>query len=159
MFSDYRAIHSLRVAEAMRRMARESGETEEYQQQMFLLGWLHDVGYSVSDNGGHNEAGYGMLQDGRVLHAGAGYRFKEEIRVHGLPPDSYERNHFADGREREKPFRSNALDYLNAADLSVGPDGACVSPCERLLVCGQKYGKDSVQYRNMLGLCKELKFI
>lgn len=159
MIDDNRLRHIYAVACRCREIAREMGEPEDFQQQMFLLGWLHDVGYEFSENLSHGYVAYKMLEDSRLLHAGYGYKYKNEIRLHGLPMDATERNHDIFGNPYSKPFKSKALDILNMADLQTAPNGARVTAQERLEIASFDYGRQSLQYTNMYKLCKELELI
>lgn len=159
MFNENRLKHIYGVACRCEELARESGACEEFCRQMFLLGWLHDIGYQYGNNQTHPDEGYTLLS-----HCGeagtTGYKYSEEIRLHGYPEDSYKRNHDSRGYKLPKPYRSVALDILNKADITTSPTGEYVSPHARLLIVAAAYGgKESVQYQNMFKLCKELKLI
>jgi len=153
-----RLNHIFGVACRCEELAREAGACEEFCRQMFLLGWLHDIGYRYGDNVSHAGLGSSILEQSGPGNTG-GYRFSEEIRLHGYPEDSYERNHDARGYKLPKPFRSAALNILNKADITTGPDGEPVSPQQRLDMVAGKYGKDSIQYLNMYKICKELRIL
>ena len=156
MLNERKAIHSLEVARKCAKIAAERGKTEEFQQQMFLLGWLHDIGYAYGDNDNHGAVAVKMLLDSRVLHAGPGYKYAKEILMHGYPETHPMRYHDIYGAKLDAPYHSEALDILNIADITTSSSGMECTPAERLTVVAIRYGKYSEQYRNLRALCKEL---
>ena len=156
-FNEKKAIHSLAVARKCAEIAAQKGKNKEFQQQMFLLGWLHDIGYAYGDNANHGEIAVGILQNSRVLHAGPGYRYSKEILMHGYPENHPKRCEDIFGNELDAPYHSEALDILNTADITTMPNGTDCTAAMRLLDVKNRYGKNSEQYANLFALCKELK--
>lgn len=93
---------------------------------MFVLGWLHDVGYAVA--WGDNET---RTKVGAFLLSMLGYSGAPEIESHGnaTPDDSVE------------------LQLLNLADMSINSRGDRVSFQDRRRDISERYGEDSIQAR------------
>lgn len=138
MITEDRLKHILGVARRCRELATEQGMDETFCNKMFILGFLHDIGYECSDNAGHADCGASMLET-------LDFPFAEEIRRHGAPVPAVS--------------QSRALRILNQADMETSPKGERITVHERLSDIAGRYGTDSPQYRNMELLCKELKSI
>ena len=125
-----KALHSLRVASYMEDATRRRGFTEDFAKEMFMLGWVHDIGYNLIQLGespaGHAKLGGEFLKD-------AGYQYWEEVATHGNP---YVEN-------PKYPWYC-----LNEADMHINSKGEYVSYEERLSDIKERYGTDSEQYNN-----------
>ena len=124
--SDDRLLHMRGVAERAYELAGELfGWPEEKRREMFVMGFLHDVGYRfVEQQTEHEECG------GRILGS-SGYGYWREIQHHGAP---------------DSTFWSDELLILNMADMETGPNGDHVTMVERLRDIGDRYGDESEQY-------------
>jgi hypothetical protein len=118
MIDDNRYKHIRGVAELMAEIAPAGKEKE-----MFLLGFLHDIGYLYQPKD-HNFFGGNLLKE-------QGYEYWQEVYWHGVP---------------EAEYSSAALDLLNAADMQVNGKGERVSYSERLEDIASRYGDGSAQY-------------
>lgn len=129
--------HQLSVARKVVEMAKSRGEySEEELQELFLMGYLHDVGYEfVDDPSEHASAGGDALRR-------MGFKYWQEVSNHGIPGCSY---------------ASSELDLLNSADMHTSPIGNPVSYKRRLDDIRERYGVDSTQYRNAATVIAELK--
>ena len=130
-----RVIHSLAVAEKMIEIAQKLELTEKEQQELFILGYLHDVGYEFKDPMNHNKIGGEILKE-------SNYKYWKEVYYHGIPT---------------KEYQSKYLDILNYADMSVNKYGKDVGFEKRLEDIKSRYGEESICYTNSLKLVKELK--
>ena len=93
---------------------------------MFVMGFLHDVGYEFSaEPTEHQFVGSAILES-------SGYLFAGEIGLHGIP--------FAP--------TTNELLLLNIADLLTDSAGNVVTLHKRLNDIASRYGEESEQYRN-----------
>ena len=93
--------------------------------KMFLLGYIHDIGYQYStDQLEHESIGEAILAD-------AGFQFADAVRDHGNP-DVF-------------PMSPELL-ILNIADMTVNRYGERVSFEDRLADISSRYGVESVQY-------------
>ncbi len=121
-----RQAHLLGVARRAAELGAEHGmDDERSQQDLFLLGYLHDVGYEFSDEqADHEEIGGLMLKKN-------GYRFWREVYHHGNPDAAY---------------ASELLDILNAADMQTSAAGERCSFDSRLADIARRYGEESPQY-------------
>lgn len=126
-----RLKHSLKVAEVMVEIAKEYGLSEEEQNDCFLLGYVHDIGYAYTMNKEkHNIVGGQILKNN-------GFKYWQEVYFHG---------------EDECNFKSKYLDILNKADMQVDSKGNFVGYKERLKDIANRYGIDSKIYQK----CKKL---
>jgi hypothetical protein len=125
MFSNERAIHSLGVANLMKEKVIQLGYSEQYAQEMFYLGFIHDIGYSLTDNGReHAQVGGLFLQKQQ-------YRYALEVFYHGRTAQQY---------------KSFELDLLNWADMHIDSKGNLVTFEERLEDIKDRYGVLSIEY-------------
>lgn len=123
-FTSSRALHSLGVAKLMQFWSNELGGFDP--DEMFVLGWLHDVGYAIA--WGDNET---RTKVGAFLLSMLGYSGAPEIESHGnaTPDDSVE------------------LQLLNLADMSINSRGDRDSFQDRRRDISERYGEDSIQVR------------
>lgn len=131
-----RLKHSLAVANKMVKIGQEKGFNDIQLQELFVLGYNHDIGYRfATDKSKHNIVG------GEILKS-ANYKYWQEIYNHGNPNTNY---------------LSVYLDILNQADMQIDKDGNDVSYNERLEDIKQRYGNNSIQYINAKEIIKRLE--
>lgn len=137
MISRDRMAHQLAVAERVVDLASNRGNpSEEDLQELFVMGYLHDIGYKFAkDLDQHARVG------GEVLRR-MGFKYWREVANHGDPRSGY---------------ASTELDLLNAADMSTSPQGEAVSFDDRLADIGARYGVDSGRYLNASQLIRQLR--
>ena len=133
-----RLQHILVVARKVESLAREKNWSEEKCQDMFSLGFVHDIGYEHATN--QQEHSY---VGGKILKR-LGYKYWQEMYYHGVP---------------ECGYTSEELNVLNIADFTVNGEGASVTAEERLQDIGARYGICSVQYTQAYILAKELNLV
>lgn len=134
--SENRMKHSLAVARKMQALASKSENFPHSPEDMFLLGYIHDMAYEfVSHQEEHEHYCGELLRDN-------GYKFWKEVFYHGDPEASY---------------KSSALSLLNYADMTTDPDGKSVTMEMRLEDIGLRYGKNSQQYIKALKLVQLLE--
>ena len=123
---DDRLLHMRGVAERAYELAGELFHwPETKRREMFVLGFVHDIGYRFAhQQTDHEELGGSILQS-------SGYRYWREISSHG---------------ESESTYWSDELIVLNLADMQTGPNGERLSMDERLRDIGERYGSGSEQY-------------
>lgn len=138
MITENRLNHIIGVARRCYNLAKELNKGEDYCRRMYVMGFLHDVGYEFSDNQGHASCGADILEQMK-------FPFSDEIRKHGMPLSFEE--------------QSEELRILNQADIETSATGERIFAQERLQDVEKRYGRDSVQYTNMEKLCKELNLI
>lgn len=132
-----RLQHGFRVAQKMMQMVgSDTTLCSASPNEMFILGYIHDIGYSFVDNQKDHEHAAG------VLLRGQGYKYWKEVYYHGTP---------------ECEYHSAELNLLNWADMTVNQSGEDVTIDERLEDIGKRYGFDSSQYVNAVRLSKEIK--
>lgn len=130
-----RLKHCVGVARKLYEMSLERGWDIERAKKMFVLGFVHDIGYEFADTQSeHAERGAYVLEQ-------CGFQFVNEVMYHGKVQQTYS---------------SEELYMLNVADFLVGPDGSSVSVIERLNGIAQRYGEDSSQYIEAQKLAQQL---
>lgn len=130
-----RLKHCIGVARKLYEMSIDRGWDIERAKKMFVLGFVHDIGYEFTDTQSeHADKGAAVLEQ-------CGFQFANEVMYHGKVQQTYS---------------SEELYMLNVADFLVGPDGSSVSCGERLDGIAQRYGEDSSQYIEAKKLAKQL---
>ncbi len=133
-----RLQHSIGVARKMYEMALQRGWNVEQAKKMFVLGFVHDIGYEFSNvQSEHADIGAEILKL-------CGFQYSNEVQYHG---------------KVQQDYSSEELYLLNVADFLVGPDGHPVSVEERLVGIAQRYGEKSSQYVEAKKLAKQLNLI
>lgn len=130
-----RLKHSYAVANKMIELGKEKSLSEIELQELFLLGYLHDIGYEFGTNENHNVKGGNLLKE-------SNYKYWQEVYYHGIPNSEY---------------KSLYLDILNTADMMIDKYGNDVGFDKRLEDIKKIYGEDSIQYINCLKIINELK--
>ncbi len=131
--SENKVKHNLGVAKKCYEIAKSKGYDEDYCRKMFFVGYIHDIGYEFSEN--PEEHGYVAA---KILESAGitDYNLTSAIKFHGCKLD-------------ELPVaRTNEIDILTIADLSVDYKGDFVDVSNRLLSIGFRYGAKSRQYIN-----------
>lgn len=138
MIKEGRAKHILGVARKCYEIAKtefpERGE--DFAEKMFLIGYLHDVGYEFDDTEPHRIVGERMLKS-----IGADDETVWLVRHHGEP--QYE--------------LTDESYILNKADLSVDTSGSPVTIEERVADKARRKGSDSVVYRNAVEMAEKIE--
>ena len=130
-----RLKHSYAVANKMIELGKEKSLSEIELQELFLLGYLHDIGYEFGTNENHNSIGGNLLKE-------SNYKYWQEVYYHGIPNSEY---------------KSLYLDILNTADMMIDKYGNDVGFDKRLEDIKSRYGEDSIQYVNCFKIVNELK--
>lgn len=125
--------HISAVADLMYERALAATGDQSYAEKMYVLGFVHDIGY-VFGSKGHAEAGGALL-------AKCGFEFADEVSLHGTA-------------DPDQP--SFELDLLQWCDMSVGPGGERMCFEERLEDIKIRYGEDSEQYTGAVEMTKRL---
>ena len=134
MISEDRQKHIISVARLMKEYCVKHGFDDEYAEDMFYLGILHDIGYEFGDNVSHMEVGGNILKR-------QNYKYYNEVMYHGNPNCEYS---------------SKELDLLNWADMHIDGKGNFVTFDERLKDIANRRGKDSMAYVNSKFIIKDL---
>lgn len=123
--NDDRLKHSISVGRKMVELGKKHNLTEEDLNNLFLLGYNHDIGYEFEKNGvDHNIIGGNILKEN-------GYKFWKEVYYHGNPDSEY---------------NSLYLDILNEADMQIDKYGNDVGFEKRLEDIKNRYGENSKPY-------------
>ncbi|MBR2833983.1 MAG: HDIG domain-containing protein [Bacilli bacterium] len=131
-----RLKHSYAVAKKMMEIAKEYNLSEEDIMNCFLIGLNHDIGYEFASNGlNHNKLGGQILRNN-------GFKYWQEVYYHGDIDCTYD---------------SIFLDILNKADMQIDKCGNDVGYDKRLEDIKDRYGKDSITYKNCVILIESLK--
>ena len=130
-----RLKHSCAVANKMIELGKKRNLSEIELQELFLLGYLHDIGYEFGTNENHNVLGGNLLKE-------SNYKYWKEVYYHGIPNSEY---------------KSLYLDILNTADMMIDKYGNDVGFDKRLEDIKSRYGNDSTQYINCVKIINELR--
>lgn len=126
-----RLKHSIAVARKMVEIGKTYNLSDNELQELFILGFNHDIGYEFSDKGvNHNVIGGNLLRDNN-------YKYWKEVYYHGKPDVLY---------------KSLYLDILNMADMQIDKYGNDVGYEKRLEDIKNRYGEESEPYL----CCKKL---
>ena len=130
-----RLKHSYSVACKMVELGKKRKLSEESLKELFILGYIHDIGYQFGNNKNHNIIGGKLLKDN-------GYKYWKEVYYHGVPNPEYE---------------SLYLYILNIADMMIDKYGNDVGFDIRLEGIKNRYGEDSIQYKKCVKIVNELE--
>lgn len=120
-----RLNHSFAVANKMVEIGAKYNLEQSDLQDLFILGYNHDIGYEFSiDNTEHNIIGGQILKNN-------GYKYWKEVYYHGNPNAEY---------------NSLFLKILNMADMQIDKYGNDVGFDKRLEDIKNRYGEDSKSY-------------
>ena len=123
MISNKRKQHIFAVASLMKEKAPLLGLDAN---EMYLLGYLHDIGYESDESATHNITGGNLLKQ-------CGYKYFNEVYYHGNPFSNYS---------------SKELDLLNYCDMHIDCNGSLVTFNERLEDIKSRHGENSSAYNN-----------
>ena len=133
-----RLKHSYAVGKKMMEIGLNYNLNEEQIQELFILGFNHDIGYEFDSSGrNHNKIGGIILKN-------SGYNYWKEVYYHGEITDEYE---------------SLYLNILNQADMQIDKYGNDVGYEKRLDDIESRYGSDSDVYGKCYKLVRYLKEI
>ena len=137
--SDDRIHHILAVARRCYDISKEAGCSEYFARKMFMIGYLHDVGYEFSEIQGEQKD----ISCDLILSLG---EIDKKV-IHAI------KNH---GKNVENSLESQ---ILNQANLEIDHKGRFVGCQKRLEDMKKRYGEDSTQYIDSYKLALKLKLI
>ena len=135
MIDEDRLKHSIAVARKMVEIGQNYNLNNQQLQELFVLGYNHDIGYEYGKNENHRVIGGNILKHNN-------YKYWKEIYYHG---------------EIDSEYNSLYLDILNKADMQIDKYGNDVGYDKRLLDIKIRYGKDSDIYKKANILINNLK--
>lgn len=121
-----RLKHSLAVARKMVEIGKEYNLNDSELQDLFVLGFNHDIGYEYGNNSNHAHIGGEILKRNN-------YKYWKEIYYHGNINTEY---------------TSLFLTILNKTDMQVDKYGNDVGYTKRLEDIKSRYGENSTTYQN-----------
>ena len=134
--SNNRLLHSIGVARLMEEISKNIYRWDEEKcREMFILGFIHDIGYEYSKTQGEHPI------IGGLLLKKSNYKYWKEVYFHGKVCDEYQ---------------SLELNLLNVADMQINSFGKKVTIEERLNDIKERYGNDSKQYLEAVELAKRI---
>lgn len=136
--SDNKLRHIIGVARRCYEIAKEDGKNESIARKLFLIGYLHDVGYEFAE---YKEEHPDISNDLLINLFDVG---NEAIKNHG---------------KVDTDLTNYELVTLNKADLTVDAYGMKCTVYERLCDIKSRYGKESRTYKNAVELAKKLELI
>lgn len=125
--TDDRMHHILSVARACYTLAHDRGYSEDFCKRMFMLGYIHDVGYEFAQSPSEHSHISKELLELLGVHDDIA---KEAIQHHTMYTAS----------------PSVEWEILSLADLTVGSKGKSCDVIDRLQDIKQRYGEYSDQY-------------
>ena len=132
---DDRLKHSIAVARKMVKIGENYNLDENKLQDLFLLGFNHDIGYEYGDNSNHAYIGGNILKRNN-------YEYWKEVYYHG---------------DINTEYTSLFLEILNKADMQIDKYGNDVGYNKRLEDIKNRYGKESKTYSDAKILIENLK--
>ncbi len=143
--SEDRLHHIIGVARKAYQIAKDMGCDEEFARKMFMIGWVHDVGYEFSkEQSEHPKISSEMLHQlvcsNKTYDTSVSLKTNHAIYYHGLYPDE------ALGYNLEWKI-------INMADMQVDSKGKEVDVMDRLNDIKERYGKYSDQYLTACDIC------
>lgn len=135
MINNDRLNHSIAVARKMVEIGKKYNLNDSELQDLFVLGFNHDIGYELGTNENHSVIGGNILKQ-------SNYKYWREVYFHG---------------ETDIQYHSLYLDILNMSDMQIDKYGNDVGFIKRLEDIENRYGKESKQYINAEKLIKKLK--
>ena len=135
MIDNNRLNHSLAVAKKMIEIGKEYNLNDDELQDLFILGFNHDIGYEYGNNSKHAHIG------GEILKRNNN-KYWKEIYYHG---------------DIDTGYSSLYLKILNMADMQIDKYGNDVGYTKRLEDIKNRYGENSVTYKNAEMLVSKLR--
>ena len=130
-----RLKHSLAVAKKMIEIGKEYNLDDKELQDLFVLGFNHDIGYEYGNNLNHEHIG------GEILKRND-YKYWKEVYYHG---------------DINAQYSSLYLEILNKADMQIDKYGNDVGYTRRLEDIKTRYGENSITYKNAETLVSMLR--
>ena len=89
-----RLKHSYAVANKMVELGKERKLSNEQLKELFVLGYLHDIGYQYGTNENHNEIGGNLLKENNynVICAHVNHNLREESKEEAKMVERYCKN-------------------------------------------------------------------
>lgn len=135
--SENRLRHSLGVARKAYRIAKDLGFNEAFCRKMFMLGWVHDVGYEFTEN----QADHSFVSANLVsLLTNNQSKSIQAVKHHG----------------RYISHPTDEWRILNMADMQIDVEGSEVDVSKRLNGIKEKYGEHSDQYLTACDVCYQI---
>ena len=135
MIDNDRLSHSIAVTRKMIAIGKSKGLTEKELQELFTLGYNHDIGYEFGNNENHRIIGGNILKQ-------SNYKYWQEVYYHG---------------EITSDYHSMFLDILNQADMQIDKYGNDVGYEKRLEDIRIRYGEKSKVYNKAKKLINRLR--
>ena len=135
MIDKNRLKHSLAVAKKMIEIGKEYNLNDKELQDLFVLGFNHDIGYEYGNNLNHEHIG------GEILKRND-YKYWKEVYYHG---------------DINAQYSSLYLEILNKADMQIDKYGNDVGYTKRLEDIKNRYGENSLTYKNAETLAAKLR--
>ena len=131
----------LGVARKAYAISKAQGYNEEFARHMFLLGWMHDVGYEFAESKEqHSHISAQMYLLLTKNEPDIAYRaIKERGRLPELPTEEWK--------------------ILTMADMLTDSNGNEVSAEARLSGIRQRYGMQSEEYKTSCEVCKQIGLV
>ena len=149
--SEDRLHHILGVARKCYEIAKERSHNEEFCQRMFMIGWVHDVGYEFVEKQSEHPAKssellHNLVSVHNLYDTQISLKTDYAIHYHGQFPD-------------KELLNNEEWIILNMADMLIDSTGNEVTVEERLEDIKVRYGDKSKQYLDAHNICKIIGLI
>ncbi len=143
--SEDRLHHMIGVARKAYKIAKDMGCDENFARKMFMVGWIHDVGYEFSENWSDHpkvssELFHQLVCCYEIYDTPVSLKTNHAIYYHGLYPD-------------ESIELNLEWKIINMADMLIDSKGNEVTVSQRLKDIKNRYGEHSDQYLTACDIC------
>jgi len=135
MIDNYKLKHPLAVARKMVEIGKDYNLNDDKLQDLFVLGFNHDIGYEYENNSNHAHIGGEILKRNN-------YKYWKEIYNH---------------EDIKSEYTSLFLKILNKADMQIDKYGNDVGYTKRLEDIKSRYGENPITYKNTKILISKLR--
>lgn len=135
MIDENRKKHIFGVAEKCRLLAVWLQDERCNPDEMYLMGFLHDIGYILPDGAANHAETGAIFLDRQASGYLSGYKYSYAIQQHGSP-DAY--------------LIDPVVWILQEADMTTDYDGKEVTYLDRMRHIEERHGKDSEAYKRAL---------
>jgi len=155
--SDNRLHHILGVARKAYQIVKDRGHDEGFARKMFMIGWLHDIGYEFSERQEYHPFESGemikLLFDApqRKIHMSTGWDMEPRYDYYTSPSYKAIVEHGKYPSEKTEEYV-----ILNQADMLIDSDGKEVDVMTRLDGIKNRYREHSDQYLTACDICYQI---
>lgn len=145
--SEDRLHHIIGVARKAYQLAKSMDCDEDFARKMFMVGWVHDVGYEFSKEqaehpGISSEMLHQLVCSNKIYDTSVSSKTTHAIQHHG--------------RYSDDAVSNLAWKIINLADMQIDSKGNEVDAMDRLADIKERYGEHSDQYLTACDICYKI---